>query len=242
MNKFHIENYISHLSIDCVIFGYKDKKLRVLASKFKYGKNLWGLPGGYILKTESTNAAAARILKERTGLSNIHLGQFRVFGNEDRIIGSDYKEIIKSALRDFDGYDFDAETIDWITSRFICIGYYALVDINKVHPKAGEFEERLEWINISDLPNMTHDHNEIAAYALEALRENLDKNIIGFNLLPAVFTMKEVKELYEAVYERTYAMNNFQKKILELNVLERLGKKFTGAQNKAPFLYRFKTE
>ena len=54
------------------------------------------------------------------------------------------------------------------------------------------------------------------------------------------FTMKEVQELYEAVYEKPFAINNFQKKILDLNVLERLEKKFTGAQNKAPYLYRFK--
>ena len=46
--------------------------------------------------------------------------------------------------------------------------------------------------------------------------------------------------MYEAVYDRTFAMNNFQKKMLDLNVLERLEKKFTGAQNKAPYLYRFK--
>ena len=61
-----------------------------------------------------------------------------------------------------------------------------------------------------------------------------------FNLLPDTLTMKEVQKLYEAVYDRPFAINNFQKKILDLNVLERLEKKFTGAQNKAPYLYRFK--
>jgi hypothetical protein len=52
--------------------------------------------------------------------------------------------------------------------------------------------------------------------------------------------MKEIQELYEAVYDKPFAMNNFQKKMLDSGVLERLEKKFTGAQNKAPYLYKFK--
>lgn len=242
MNKFGIENYIKHLSIDCVIFGYENQELKVLISKFKYGNDLWGLPGGYIFKTEGIDSAASRILKERTALENIYLEQFRVFGNENRIINSEYKEMMKAELNKFDEQRFNAETTEWITSRFVCIGYYALVDINKVSPQIGEFEEKLEWFNIKNAPKMTYDHNEILSYALSALRQNLDQKLIGFNLLPETFTMREVQELYEAIYDKPFAMNNFQKKILDLNVLERLEKKFTGAQNKAPYLYRFKQQ
>jgi len=240
MDKFDTEKYISHLSIDCVIFGYKDGTLKVLISKFKFGKNLWGLPGGYIQKTESINKAASRILNERTGLKNLYLEQFRVFGDENRIVGSEHRGIIKSELQKFDKQRFDANATKWMTSRFVCIGFYALVDINKVAPQPGMLEERLEWRNIKDIPKMTHDHNEIVASALEALRQNLDQKLIGFNLLPETFTMKDVQELYEVVYDKPFARNNFQKKILDLNVLERLEKKFTGAANKAPYLYRFK--
>jgi len=240
MGKFGIEKYIAHLSIDCVIFGYRDNTLKVLLSKFRYGRGLWGLPGGYILKTESIDKAAARILKERTALKDIYLEQFRVFGDEKRIVDSHHNELIKSELRKFDSQRFDAETTKWMTSRFVCIGYYALVDINKVNPQPGELEERLEWLSIGNVPKMTHDHNEIITHALEALRLNLDRKLIGFNLLPETFTMKEVQELYEAVYDKPFARNNFQKKILDLHVLERLEKKFTGAANKAPYLYRFR--
>jgi len=98
------------------------------------------------------------------------------------------------------------------------------------------------WYNVKELPKMIMDHNEMVAAALEALRQNLDQKLIGFNLLPETFTMREVQELYEAVYDKPFARNNFQKKMLDLNVLERLEKKFTGAQNKAPYLYRFRKE
>jgi 8-oxo-dGTP diphosphatase len=240
MKPFDIENYIAHLSIDCVIFGYTDKTLKVLIAKFKFGNQNWVLPGGHILKTEGIDNAAHRILKERTGLENIYLEQFRVFGHENRIIGSDSNEIMKSELPKFDEQRFNSVATAWLTSRFVCIGYYALVDIHKVVLQNGEFDEYLEWRSLKDIPHLIYDHNEILNVALEALRQNFDQKLIAFNLLPETFTMKEVQELYEAVYDKPFANNNFQKKILDLNVLERLDKKFTGAAHKAPYLYRFR--
>ncbi len=225
-----------------MIFGFRDRKLKVLISKFKFGKALWNLPGGYVLMTEGIDKAAGRILKERTGLKNIYLDQFRVFGDENRITHHKLKAVMKRELKKYDGKLFDSATIEWMTSRFVCIGYYALVDIDKVNPQKGKLDEYLEWRDIDDIPKLTYDHNEIVATALEALQQNLDQKLIGFNLLPPTFTMKEVQELYEAVYNKPFAINNFQKKILDLNVLERLEKKFTGAQNKAPYLYRFKKQ
>lgn len=240
MKKLGDTNYISHLSIDCVIFGYEQKELKVLIAKFRFGKGVWSLPGGFIGKTEGIDTAASRILKERTGLENIYLEQFRVFGEGNRISGSPYKETLEAELHGFDGERFDEAVTQWLTSRFVCIGYYALVDIHKVDPQAGELDEYLQWRSVNDIPEMIHDHREILTVALEALRDHLDQKLIGFNLLPDTFTMREVQELYEAVYSRPFANNNFQKKILDLNVLERLEKKFTGAANKAPYLYRFK--
>ncbi len=238
--KFDIDFYIAHLSIDCVIFGYKDKELKVLVSKPKYNQGVWALPGGYILKTESIDSAANRILRNRTSLENIYLEQFRAFGDENRVLGSKNNSHLREGLSLLDKKMFNKTVIDWMTSRFVCIGYYALVDINQVEPQAGELDECIEWRGISDIKKMMHDHKAILAEALVALRLNFDRKLIGFNLLPVTFTMKDFQELYEAVYSKPFASNNFQKKMLDLNVLERLEKKFTGAQNKAPYLYRFK--
>jgi ADP-ribose pyrophosphatase YjhB (NUDIX family) len=242
MEEFQKDRYIAQLSIDCVIFGYRNKELKVLISKLNYGKDLWSLPGGYILQGEGIDRAATRILSERTGLDHIYLEQFRTFGGEDRILRSPHRETIRSGLRHHTSNRFNDEAIDWITGRFVCIGYYALVNMDRVNPKKGEFEAFLTWANIGELPEMTHDHNDIVSCALESLRQNFDQKLMGFNLLPPTFTMKEVKELYETVYDRPFTMNNFQKKILALDVLDRLGKKYTGAQNRAPYVYRFKNQ
>ncbi len=239
MKDFDIEQYLPHLSIDCVIFGYQGKELKILIAKSRFGKRSWNLPGGYIRKTESIEKAASRILNEKTSLKKIYLEQFKVFGDKDRIVKSSLKKTLAQELHKFNPKIFTTKVIDWMTSRFVCIGYYALVDIQKVQPQVGDFDELLEWRSINDIPQMMHDHTEITLEALEALRQNFDQKLIGFNLLPDIFTMKELQELYEAVFERTFSNNNFQKKMLDLNVLVRLEKKYTGAQNKAPYLYQF---
>ena len=240
MPKFEADLFLPHISIDCVVFGYESGELKVLLSKPNYLKDRWSLPGGYVFKTESIDQAAARILIERTGLDEIFLEQFRVFGEERRIVSDEIKEEIRTGLEALDPVKFDTVAIDWITGRFVCIGFYALVDIQKVQPKAGELEEALDWFALAKIPPLTYDHREIVKYGLDSLRQNLDRKLIGFKLLPETFTMKEVQVLYEVVYERGFPMNNFQKKILDMKVLERLEKKFTGASNKAPYLYKFK--
>ena len=240
MKDFNIEQYLPNLSIDCVIFGYQDKELKILIAKSKFGKKSWNLPGGYIKKTESIEKAASRILNEKTSLKKIFLEQFKVFGDKDRIVKSSLIKILKQEFKKFDPKIFTTKVVEWMTGRFVCIGYYALVDIHKVQPQAGDFDEYIEWRSIKDIPAMMHDHSEITLEALKTLRQNFDEKLIGFNLLPDTFTMKELQELYEAVFDRTFANNNFQKKMLDQDVLVRLEKKFTGAQNKAPYLYQFK--
>ncbi|QIP13934.1 NUDIX hydrolase [Spirosoma aureum] len=233
------QNYIQQLSIDCIIFGYQEKQLNVLVPKLDFRGDFWALPSGFIFQGEGIDQAARRILEERTGIKDIYLDQFRVFGDAERSNSSFLERIINLNEDKLGDNRFNRKELEWITRRFVSIGYYALVDINKVIPQKNEIDESMDWYPIRNLPTMIMDHNEMVAQALDTLRLNLDQKLIAFNLLPETFTMKEVQELYESIYDKPFARNNFQKKILDLNVLERLEKKFTGAANKAPFLYRF---
>lgn len=234
------QNFIQQLSIDCVIFGYQGKQLQVLVNKLNFNGNFWALPGGFVHQNEDIDKAANRILQERTGISEIYLDQFYVFGNAARNNLTFMDELI--ALNPQMSIDdkLNKKEYNWFTQRFISIGYYALVDINKVIPQKTDLDESIQWLDIKDLPPMIIDHNAIVSKALESLRLNLDDKLLAFNLLSETFTMKEAQELYESIFDKPFARNNFQKKILDLNVLERLEKKFTGAANKAPFLYRIK--
>ncbi|MDP1817262.1 MAG: NUDIX domain-containing protein, partial [Leadbetterella sp.] len=115
MKKFGTEKYLSNLSIDCVIFGYEANEIKVLLSKFKFGQGTWTLPGGYVMWEESIEQAATRTLKERTGLQNIYLEQFRVFGAADRIIGSEIRNTLKEELSE----KYNPADAEWITGRFV---------------------------------------------------------------------------------------------------------------------------
>ena len=236
MSRISTEEYIANLSIDCVIFGYEDAELKVLLGKLPFGIELYNLPGGHIRKSESVDAAAVRLLFERTQLQDVFLTQFKVFGDENRIVNSPFRELMIPFLQQ----KYEQLDVEWIMSRFVCIGFYAIVDISKVQVVRSEFDERLEWKSIHEIPEMIYDHQEIFENALFALRQNFDRFLNANNLLPETFTMKELQQVYETVFEKEFPMNNFQKKILELNVLDRLEKKYTGSQHKAPYLYKFK--
>jgi 8-oxo-dGTP diphosphatase len=229
-----IDQSIPQLSIDCVIFGFHDNELKVLLSKYT-NLDLWGLQGGYVLQSEDIDAAAQRILKERTGLEAIFLKQFHTFGKANRPTFDVLKQV-------FEKLAIDIEDVPFFRQRFVSIGYYSLVDFTKVTPKLGLFAERSEWCDIHNLPPLVFDHAEMVKKALETMRHSLDYHLVGFNLLPETFTMKELQHLYETILGEKLRRNNFQEKMLNMNVLERLEKQFTGKAHKAPYLYRYKKD
>ncbi|PLK44304.1 NrtR DNA-binding winged helix domain-containing protein [Emticicia sp. TH156] len=240
MELFNKEEFIEQVSVDCVIFGFHDRQLRVLLPRLK-NMDIWMVPGGFVRQNESVDNAALRILAERTGIKDIYLEQFGVFGSLERSSPQLMRQVIKLIKGGLGEGEVLSEDLQWLQRRFISIGYYALVDIHRVVPVCSALDETCEWYDIKDLPLLAFDHADIIMKALESLRLMLNYKLIGFNLLPETFTMKEVQDLYETILDRPFRRNNFQKMILDLDILERLEKKFTGAANKAPYLYRFKS-
>ncbi|WP_460972157.1 NUDIX hydrolase [Spirosoma migulaei] len=238
MESLSEQGYIQQVSIDCVIFGYQNGQLKVLLPKLYFTGDFWALPSGFVYQEEDIDAAAARILEDRTGLKHIYLEQFQVRGKASRNSQAFLDRLIELNPEKLDAKQRKKQEYEWFTQRFISIGYYALVDINRVVPQKHDIDQSVDWYNVKALPPLIMDHGETVVNAHETLLINLDRKLDVFNLLPETFTMKEAQELYEALLEKPLARNNFQKKILEINGLERLEKKFTGAANKAPYLYR----
>jgi 8-oxo-dGTP diphosphatase len=227
------EKYLPHVSVDCVIFGFHHAELRVLLLKWRRA-NIWMLPGGYIGRRESLDAAAHRVLRERTGLKNVFLHQFHAFGGTRR------KEA--SIRKLFAMLDLPVAANAWPLGRVISIGYYALVDFSKVRPQADDLSDICAWRAIDDRPALAFDHDTIVAKALETLRASLDSPTLGSTLLPERFTMPELQRLHEAILGRPLDRRNFQKKMLERGVVERLAERRTGGAHRSPYLYRFTTQ
>ena len=222
--------YLPNLSIDIVIIGYDDGVLKCLLLKLQ---DKWILPGGFIRRTESVDAAASSILRERTGLSDPHLKFLEVFGNSNRHFG---KEIQKFAREQ--GLDWHAE--NWINNRFVTLAYYSLVDINHTQPVLGDIDEDYGWFRFDSLPNMWMDHAPIVAKARERLKEDIKHEHMTFELLPEKFTMPELHQLHQVILEENIDRSRFQKKMLSTNMFERLPTKQRDTPGRNPYQYRVK--
>lgn len=186
------------ITIDCVIFGFDKGSLEVLLVQHGEGisKGKWGLPGGWIYKKESTDAAAHRLLNELTGLEDIYLEQLKAFGDPDRF-----------PLR-----------------RVITIGYYALVKREDYNIKAGFTASDAKWYKINEIPHLIYDHNEILDYSIKHLRNKVRQTPIGFNLLPEKFTLLQLMQLYGEILGIEMDKPNFRRKILHMKLLVALEK------------------
>ncbi|PTR01496.1 NUDIX domain-containing protein [Mucilaginibacter yixingensis] len=216
---------LPHVSIDCAVFGFHESSLKVLLLKMK-GFDKWGLPGGYVKKDENLDAAAYRILKARTGASNIYLEQFRVFGQTGR---SEHE------LAHWPEHL-------WQKQRFISTGYYALVDYTTIIPVVDRISEQCEWKDIDDLPDLMMDHQDILHSALTALRRNIHYSPIGLNLLPKAFTMPQLQKLYELILGKKLHRGNFQRKMHGFDILVKEDIVPVKTSHRPPIYYSFDIE
>ncbi len=224
--------YLRHLSIDSVIFGYHEQQLKVLLLKWKGG--LWTLAGGFIRRDEPLQEAATRILYERTGLADLFLHQFKIFGEPGRSVRTveeikNLEEICKATV----------PQSHWLLDRTLSIGYYAVTEYSKVTPHPDFFSESCQWWDVEELPPLIFDHRLITQEALKALRVNIYHQPIGFNLLPEKFTLPEIHELYETILGKKLDRRNFPKKLLSLGIIKKLAERRKIGAHRSPFLYKF---
>lgn len=226
--------YLRHIAHDSVIFGFSGEKLHILIIHYRE-TGLYALPGGFVRWDEDLDDAARRNLKERTGLGNIFLEQFHTFGNVER-----YQPEVMQAIMTANKLATPAD--HWMLDRFISVAYYALINYKYVTPQPDALSDSCDWYPVDALPELMLDHQDIVNKALETLRERWDKKLVGVNLLPTKFTMKELQLVYEAIMGESIRRTTFQRKMLKLDIFERHEKQYTGKSHKAPYLYSFRLE
>jgi 8-oxo-dGTP diphosphatase len=225
------EEFLSHISLDCVVFGFHAGQLKILLSRTRNQSSLT-LPGGFLMKKETLEVAAIRTLRERTGLENIFLQQFHVFSDPGRSDpDSRAKDIVRAGIA--------PEVAAWFSQRFISVGFYALLEFSRVDPQPDAISESCAWYNLEDRGKLILDHEAILQGALAALRSHLNYQPVGYNLLPRKFTMPELQQLYEVILGKKLDRRNFQRKIFSYDILRSLDEKRMGVAHKAPYLYSF---
>lgn len=226
------KEYLTNIAYDSVIFGFDNKKLKILILEYR-NTGWYALPGGFVRKNENLNDAVIRGLFERTGISDIYLEQFYTFGSISRYVPAVMQTILEA-------HGFNITDDHWLLDRFISVGYYALINYNQVKLNPDELSDSIDWYDLEDLPELILDHNLIVDKAFGQLRSDLYYKPIGKTLLPELFTMKELQHLHEAILGETLNRTAFQRKILSLDILNRHEKLYSGKAHKAPYLYSFK--
>jgi 8-oxo-dGTP diphosphatase len=221
------------ISVDCVVFGFDEKKLKVLlieqkqpGTDKKVSHLQSALPGDLVQDDESLDDAALRVLKELTSLQGIYLKQFYAFGDPMRVKNLKDQEWLRT---------FRAHP----ERRVITVGYYSLVSLDDYKPKASSFAGKTRWFDVYEIPELAFDHNNVVDQALDMLRHELIADNIGFELLPEKFTLSQLQHLYEIVLDKKLDKRNFRKNILKIDSLKPLDEKQQGVLHKPAQLYKF---
>jgi ADP-ribose pyrophosphatase YjhB (NUDIX family) len=215
--KLYSEHPRHLVAVDCIVFGYdileKEIKLLLIKRSFQPAMGKWSLAGGFVKENESLDEAASRILFQLTGLRDVYMEQSFTYGGIHRDPGA----------------------------RVISTSYSALIKIQDIDRKLKELNGA-QWQSLARLPHLIFDHREMVDRALNVLQMQVKVKPVGFALLPEKFTLVQLQNLYEAIYQREIDKRNFRKKILSMNLLEKLDEKERETSKKGAFYYKFNEE
>ena len=202
------------VTADCVIFGFDGVAIKVLLIQrgIEPFKGKWAFPGGFMKMDETAEECAKRELEEETGLNNASVEQFYTFSDVNR----DPRE------------------------RVITVAHYALVKLSEV--KGGDDAASAKWFDLETIPSLAFDHDRILRMALSCLKERICFEPIGFELLPELFSITELQNLYEAILEVKFDRRNFYNKMLKLGILTEAVPRPANASRRTPSKYRFNAE
>lgn len=211
LNNYSTEDKVL-LAVDCIIFGFIKKDLKILLIKrdFEPERGKWSLMGGFLKQHETLDTGANRILYLLTGIKDIYMEQLYTFS------------------------DIDRDPVE----RTLSVAYYALINIEE-HSQELIEKYSAQWFSVTEAPKLIFDHDRMVERAKARLRRRARSKPIGFELLPEKFTMRQLQELYEAILLEKQDKRNFINKINALDILLKTEEKDFNSSRKGSFLYQF---
>ena len=143
MTGFYSEHSKVWVSVDCIVFGFEEDKLKLLIGKRQMDPGR-GECGGFVGPQESLTEAAQRVLQDLTGLQELYMRQVGAFGAIDRDPGE----------------------------RVISVAYCALINVKDYDDSLRE-RYGLEWVPVENMPKLYSDHNTMVKDALAMLRRHM---------------------------------------------------------------------
>ena len=200
------------VSVDVIIFGFDEGKLKVLIGQRKMdpGRGEWSLYGGFVAADENIDDAADRTLHELTGMKNVYMRQVGAFGTVDRDPGE----------------------------RVVSIAYYALINVADYNERLQK-KHNVRWVDINAVPQLYSDHNQMVSQALKKMQKKIKTEPISFRLLPQLFTLTQLQRLYEAVLGEEVDKRNFRKRVKDMDFIEKTELIDKKMSKRGAALYRF---
>lgn len=201
------------ITVDSVVFGYAEGKLKValVERKTEPFMGMWAIPGGFMEGEETVEQTAMRELQEETGLKDIFLEQFHVFSTHGR----------------------DPR------GRTITVAFFALINSDKYLLVTSEETSKVKWWPAYEIPLLAFQQNEMYIKALQALRIAIKTRPLAFELLPKAFTLTALQSLYEQIFDIKIDKRNFRRKISNMAFISSSGKKQEGEKHRPAMLYHY---
>jgi ADP-ribose pyrophosphatase YjhB (NUDIX family) len=210
------------VGVDNVIFSVDTEQNRLLVLLVMRDKapylGYWSLPGTLVRRGESLEDAAYRVLSEKIRVNNLYLEQLYTFGGPQRD---------------------PREAPNRYGVRYLSVSYFALVRLADAELIADGLSG-IAWYPMSQLPDLAFDHREILQYGYRRLRNKLDYSPIAFEVLPELFTLGDLYQLYATVLGDHFSdYSNFRSRLLKLGFLADTGIKVSRGAGRPASLYRF---
>jgi ADP-ribose pyrophosphatase YjhB (NUDIX family) len=218
-----------------------DKSLKLLMIKRADHPDIgkWALPGGFVEMKESLDEAARRELREETSLDNIYMEQLYTWGDVDRdprtrVISVAYMTLLDSTSLEIKASD-DAEDAKWFKvscnlseeKKIVTDSGYILEKIFNLKLTSDDEElnasvkviktvegkiSRIERTQLNS-EGIAFDHAKMIEYAIERLRNKIEYTDIAFTLMPELFTLTELQQVYEVILGKELLKANFRRKV-----------------------------
>ena len=218
------------VAVDLVLLGIRDNRPAVLLVKRDQHPHAgrWALPGGFVGIDESLNAAAARVLREKTGMAEAHLEQLYTFGAVDRDPRMRIISVAYLALLTERAFDAALDAMPALLPAAIHV------------PWAGETGGPVDVLAPEgEKLTLAFDHAAILAMAMLRLRGKLDYSDVAFALLPELFTLRQLQDVHEAILGTSLNKPAFRRRQLDRGWLVATGAYESGAAFRPAELYRF---
>jgi 8-oxo-dGTP diphosphatase len=214
------------VTVDVVLLTVEDGGVRALLTRrtVQPFKDNWSLVGTFLDVDETLDATAARALRVKAGLEDVFVEQLYTFGD----LGRDPR------------------------TRVLSVAYYALVEparlqaavqarggsLLRLATVAGEIAVDEDGTPLA----LPFDHAEILSTAIRRIRGKLGYSNIGFELLGDMFTLRDLRLVYEAILGHPLNKDSFRRTVLARDVVEPTGEVLTGVGHRPPALYRFRPQ